>query len=158
MFTAKLKHVAHHESDLCTICVFVCSSIGQCVFSLGVQGVSGSPVGVLLCSPFPSLLPTQRISAFVLLVFFAGAPHSLAILFHSLRVSVADELEEIFVPEPGIGTRPRGRRQSPGADARAQQAGCRGVAVEGGFLRRAVGPVHRRLHPLASQDVKSDSQ
>lgn len=131
MFTAKLKHVVYHESDLCTICVFVCSSsgIGQCVFSLGVQGVSGSPVGVLVCSPFPSLLPTQRISAFVLLVFFAGAPNSLAVLFHSLRVSVADELEEIFVPEPGMGTRPWGRRQSPGADARAQQAGCRGVAV-----------------------------
>lgn len=139
------------------LCVCLYVVVGASVSS-GVQGVSGCSVGVL-CSPFPSLLTAQRnISTFVLLVFFARAPNSLAVLFHPLRISVANQLEEIFVPEPGMETRAWGWYQSPGADARAERVVCRAVAVEGGFLTPAVGTVNSRLHLLAPQDEKRDAQ
>ena len=93
------------ECDLLTVCVYVrVCACSQSLFSSGVQGMPGRSVGVLFSSPFPSLLATWRnILPFGLFAFFIRAPHSLTVLLHSLGIPIANQLEEVLVPQPGVG-------------------------------------------------------
>ena len=142
------------------MCVCVCVCVGVCVcvrsVSSGAHGVPGRSVGVLLCSPLPSLLATRRdVLPFGLFALLIRAPHSLAVLLHSLGVPVADQLEELLVPQPGVGARQRGGHQSSGADAGARRGAQRGVTQSCRFLSSPiVRPVDRRLHPLPSEHLE----
>lgn len=90
------------------MCVVWCDGGGeegvQHLFSSGVQGVPGCSVGVLICTPFSSLLATRySILLFGLFVFFLRAPYSVTVFFYSLGVPIANQLEKVFVPQPGVG-------------------------------------------------------
>ena len=137
------------------VCVFVCVRS----VSSGAHGVPGRSVGVLLRSPLPSLLASRsNVLPFGLFALLIRAPHSLAVLLHSLGVPIADQLEELLVPQPGVGARQRGGQQSPGANAGAWLGAQRGVTQSCRFLSSLIiRPVDRRLHPLASEHLQRDA-
>lgn len=155
LFKAKWKPFTwYSESDLYNECVCARVCVVNVCFSSGVQRVPRRSVGVLVHFSFPSLLTRGHILPFGLFAFFIRAPHSLAVFFHPLGIPVADQLQKLLVPQPGVGAWDWGWQQSPGADAGAWWAANGGVANGDSLLSPClIRPVNGWLHPLPSQHV-----